>query len=234
MDQVEERLAEEVRKYVHLYDTTSSHYKDAQMASNSWREIVENMGLEKTECLKRWKNMRDKFVRLRKKLGSARSGDPGGKKVPALYIFLSWLEPHVKHRQTESNYDKHESANENGVVASSQGDETPTEYTPAEETQTQSMASSSSPESSSACPPSPLFTSPKSTHKRKRREPDEDLSKQLELLEARRCELQNKLLKEYSRFGETVADMLRRLPDEHRPQAIFDIYKLLFDKQQQK
>lgn len=37
---------------------------------------------------------------------------------------------------------------------------------------------------------------------------------------------------ESTRFGQTVADMLRRLPEEHRPQAMFDVYKLLFERQQ--
>ena len=80
MDQVEERLIEEVRKYDHLYNSSSAHYKDCQMANNSWREISQNVGLDITECMKRWKSLRDKFFRLRKKL-APRSGDPGGKKA---------------------------------------------------------------------------------------------------------------------------------------------------------
>ena len=35
MDHVEERLAEEVRKYDHLYNLWLTEYKDAQMACNS-------------------------------------------------------------------------------------------------------------------------------------------------------------------------------------------------------
>lgn len=75
------------------------------MAANSWREISSNVGLEVAECVKRWKNTRDKYVRFRKKLAT-RSGDPGRKKVPAFYIFLSWLAPHIKHWVTESNFDE--------------------------------------------------------------------------------------------------------------------------------
>ncbi len=32
-------------------------------------------------------------------------------------------------------------------------------------------------------------------------------------------------------FGHTVADMLRRVSEENRAQAMFDIYKVLFDCQ---
>lgn len=104
MDQADERIIEEVRKYDHLYNSSSRHYKDCQMANNSWREISHNTGLEVAECMKKWKNLRDKYVRLRKKM-STRSGDPGGQKVPAFYHFMSWLAPHVKHRETDSNYE---------------------------------------------------------------------------------------------------------------------------------
>lgn len=36
---------------------------------------------------------------------------------------------------------------------------------------------------------------------------------------------------EFSRFGQTVADMLRRLPEERRDQAMFDIHKVLLEWQ---
>ncbi|CAB1414664.1 unnamed protein product [Pleuronectes platessa] len=42
MDQIEERLAEEVRKYDHLY-------KDTQMACNSWKDTSANVGLQVAE-----------------------------------------------------------------------------------------------------------------------------------------------------------------------------------------
>ncbi|CAB1446500.1 unnamed protein product [Pleuronectes platessa] len=39
MDHIEERLAEEIRKYDHVYNPSLMEYKDAQMACNSWKEI---------------------------------------------------------------------------------------------------------------------------------------------------------------------------------------------------
>ncbi|XP_051527624.1 uncharacterized protein LOC127425548 [Myxocyprinus asiaticus] len=83
---------------------------------------------------------------------------------------------------------------------------------------------------------SPLLTSARVPQKRKRRGQDKRLSEQLILLEARCLKSQQKLLKdgdEYTRFGETVADLLRRLPEQHRSQAMFDVHKLLFERQQQ-
>lgn len=102
MEEIEERLTEEVRKHVHLYDALSPHYKDSQMASVSWKEISKSIGIDVAECTKRWKTLRDKFVRHHKKM-EAKSGKPGAKRLPAFYLLLSWLAPHIKHRG--SNYD---------------------------------------------------------------------------------------------------------------------------------
>ncbi|CAB1456983.1 unnamed protein product [Pleuronectes platessa] len=62
MDQIEERLAEEVRKYDHLYNPSLTEYKDTQMACNSWKDISANVGLQVDECTKLWRKIRDKFV----------------------------------------------------------------------------------------------------------------------------------------------------------------------------
>ncbi|KAL7404308.1 hypothetical protein ABVT39_012875 [Epinephelus coioides] len=77
---MEERLIEEVRKYVHLYNSSSAHYKDSQMAANSWKEISQNISVDVADSTKRWKNVRNKYIRLRKRLATW-SGDPGGEKV---------------------------------------------------------------------------------------------------------------------------------------------------------
>ena len=82
MDNREELLSGEVRKYEHLYNPSMSEYKDTEMASNSWKEISANVGLPVEECTKLWRRIRDKYVRM------------------------SWLGQHIKHRVTTSNYEK--------------------------------------------------------------------------------------------------------------------------------
>ncbi|TNN56564.1 hypothetical protein EYF80_033209 [Liparis tanakae] len=52
MNAIEELLSEEVRRYEHLYNPSMAGYKDAQMASNSWREISSNVVLAVDLCLK--------------------------------------------------------------------------------------------------------------------------------------------------------------------------------------
>lgn len=103
LGEVEERLAEEVRRYPNLYDSSSKHYKDNRLATSSWKEISERTGLRSAEeAAKKWKNLRDKYVRLQRKMVPA-SGRAGSKKTPALVMVLSWLAPHIRHRDMASS-----------------------------------------------------------------------------------------------------------------------------------
>uniref|UniRef100_A0AAV2MAE7 MADF domain-containing protein n=1 Tax=Knipowitschia caucasica TaxID=637954 RepID=A0AAV2MAE7_KNICA len=129
MDHVEERLCEEVRRYVHIYDANSRDYKDAQMTGNLWREISQTLGMDVAECQRRWRLVRYKFVRLKKKM-VGRSGEAGdGQKVPGLFHSLSWLSPYVRHRerQTSTNVTERQSGEglkvRAGGAGSSQNDE---------------------------------------------------------------------------------------------------------------
>ena len=79
--------------------------------------------------------------------------------------------------------------------------------------------------------PCPMVPNPRS--KRKRGQQDEQLAKHLAGLEERRMELQVKLAQgtdECSRFGQTVADLLRRVPEERRPELMFQVYGLIHNR----
>lgn len=102
MDHPVRMFIEEVRKHNNLYDSSSMLYKDGPMTHNSWSEISRNTGLDVAECMKRWKNLRDKYVRRRKK--KAAKSEPGPQRVPPYYSFMAWLEPYVKHRKGDSSY----------------------------------------------------------------------------------------------------------------------------------
>lgn len=55
MDVFEERLAEEVRRYKHLYDTTLPLFKTHDATLNSWGEMGTTLGCVPQVCLKMWK-----------------------------------------------------------------------------------------------------------------------------------------------------------------------------------
>lgn len=104
MDSFEERLAEAVRKYENLYNTSSKSYKDLQMVNNSWKEVALVVNAEEEVCRKRWRYLRDRFAKAKRRVSKKRSADPAGRKsVPALFTSLLWLDKHVKHRETTTN-----------------------------------------------------------------------------------------------------------------------------------
>ena len=53
------------------------------------------------DCMKRWKAIRDQFVRELKKVKERRSGDPGPPYVPSWELFnaLMFLQDSVRHRK---------------------------------------------------------------------------------------------------------------------------------------
>ncbi|KAJ8405945.1 hypothetical protein AAFF_G00308330 [Aldrovandia affinis] len=116
IEQFEELLSDEVRKYKHLYDPSSQYYKNHQVGMTSWREIGKTLDEDPGVCMKKWKAMRDKFVRLKKK-NKTKSGDlwPEGQRVPAFYMMLSWLHGFVKHRSKETNFVSHEFESDDGA-----------------------------------------------------------------------------------------------------------------------
>ncbi|XP_062847653.1 uncharacterized protein LOC134310067 [Trichomycterus rosablanca] len=64
------------------------------------------MGKEETVCKKAWKNIRDRYVKAKKK-SHGRSGDPGGNKhVSPILVELGWLSQFVKHRSTDTNLER--------------------------------------------------------------------------------------------------------------------------------
>ncbi|CAM4622926.1 unnamed protein product [Leuciscus chuanchicus] len=104
------------------------------------------------------------------------------------------------------------------------------------------MPFTSSSESSSVSPHPPtspptssiLAESPVSRvgSKRKRNQ-DDWLIKQMMQLDERRMDLQEKLVQdtsdECSRFGQTVADLLRRVPEGRRADVMFNVHKMLYE-----
>nr|XP_054593402.1 transcription factor Adf-1-like [Nothobranchius furzeri] len=240
MDQFEERLAEEVRKYEHLYNPSLKNYKDAQVIYNSWKEIARILEMDVEQCMKKWRSMRDKFVRMKKTLKGT-SGDPGGKKVPAFYVLLSWLEPHIKHRPTSSNFkapteppqDQASCGSSQDEAPSRQGSSLPASRQQQDESSPHPVSSHSSSNSSPSLHASlaresvstdqqtadellQSTSTPRPAIKKRRRQQhlDDCFSEQMARIDKRRKELSEILQKddEYDRFGRILADLLRKVP----------------------
>ena len=98
----DEVLIEAVRTFPCLWHSNNPGHKDQQTKDNAWREVAatfENLSVE--ECMKRWKCLRDKYVRELKKAKCATSGDEGPPPKSSswpLYNIMSFVQESVRHR----------------------------------------------------------------------------------------------------------------------------------------
>ncbi|XP_038835833.1 zinc finger and SCAN domain-containing protein 2-like isoform X2 [Salvelinus namaycush] len=99
----EEKLIEEVRRYNNLYNTSLKDYKDFTITSNSWKEIAQTLRVEEQICRTKWKKLRDRYVRLRRKI-KGKSGDAASGIQTQILTTLSWLSGYIKHKETKSDY----------------------------------------------------------------------------------------------------------------------------------
>ncbi|XP_061567216.1 uncharacterized protein LOC133421580 [Cololabis saira] len=104
-DTFEEKLAELVRNYDHIYDVSLPLHSDKHACQNTWREIGAVLGVDMKICRSKWKLLRDRYVRARRKMQEKRSGDGAeGSICPPIIRRLSWLQKFVNHRATDTNF----------------------------------------------------------------------------------------------------------------------------------
>ena len=79
-----------------LYDKKSSDYKNGLLRQRVWAEIAKELGLDPKQTMKRWKDIRSKYVKLTKlpKSGSAGAG-PSNAKHLWLIRALDFLKCHI-------------------------------------------------------------------------------------------------------------------------------------------
>ncbi|XP_050101524.1 uncharacterized protein LOC126581716 [Anopheles aquasalis] len=96
----EERLIELVRNHPYLYDTSNMYYRDVHKKEETWEEIAGTMGIQVTLAKKKWRCLRDRYMRS-KKLIKGTTGQ-ATIKVQAIAA-LEFLEPFIQPRSTNSN-----------------------------------------------------------------------------------------------------------------------------------
>uniref|UniRef100_A0A3Q1I0S6 Uncharacterized LOC110950772 n=1 Tax=Acanthochromis polyacanthus TaxID=80966 RepID=A0A3Q1I0S6_9TELE len=104
MNATEKKLADLMRQHPNLYDPSRRDYKETIRGHASWREIADAMGKSEEEVKLKWKNLRDKFVKAKKRLAKRNSPlpdddeNPLERPVPVLFNQLAWLSDYVKPR----------------------------------------------------------------------------------------------------------------------------------------
>ncbi|XP_016339975.1 transcription factor Adf-1-like [Sinocyclocheilus anshuiensis] len=96
---VTEKLIQSVHAYPVLYNVSLHDYRSAERRVKAWREVAASVGLSVVECKRRWKTIRDRFIRERRLCQLRR--EEGGRR---LHFWphresLSFLEAHVRKKK---------------------------------------------------------------------------------------------------------------------------------------
>nr|XP_020441404.1 transcription factor Adf-1-like [Monopterus albus] len=73
---MDDKLILAVFNYPELYNVTLPNYRCTESRINAWRSISNAMGLPSEECKRKWKNMRDRYLKeVRMEIKSKKQGD---------------------------------------------------------------------------------------------------------------------------------------------------------------
>ncbi|XP_053179674.1 transcription factor Adf-1-like [Scomber japonicus] len=101
---MEDKLVVAVTAHPVLYDTSCLLYRDRYKKEQAWSKVSEVAGLPVDVCRRRWKSLRDTYMRERRKGTESRSGAAAGTvKKWKYFAVLSFLDPFVAPRETSGN-----------------------------------------------------------------------------------------------------------------------------------
>ncbi|CAL8293119.1 unnamed protein product [Arctogadus glacialis] len=102
---MEEKLIISVSVFPEIFNTTFAGYKDRTVKTKAWLKVSEEVGLTEEECRRKWKVLRDTYLRERRRQEAGkRSGSAAGPLKTWKYSgILSFLGPFVTPRETSSN-----------------------------------------------------------------------------------------------------------------------------------
>uniref|UniRef100_A0A672RD65 MADF domain-containing protein n=1 Tax=Sinocyclocheilus grahami TaxID=75366 RepID=A0A672RD65_SINGR len=90
-----------------LYDTSLESYRDFNRKNEAWKRVSEIVGLSVDECRKKWRDLRNVYVRERREEKKIKSGAAATQKRPwRYYHIISFLLPFVSSRPTSGNMEE--------------------------------------------------------------------------------------------------------------------------------
>ncbi|XP_034020279.1 myb-related transcription factor, partner of profilin-like [Thalassophryne amazonica] len=180
---MEERLIVAVNTRPELYDSSNYDYRDKYKKDIAWRRVSEETGLEEEVCRKRWKGLRDTYLRERRMETEARKSGAAAHQRRRWRFSgaLSFLDPFVAPRPTTSNMgqvQQPQEAQNQDLPPSSTVDQESEEDDEEPRTSSLSEVSSGSndPGPSGAAAPTPPVSTPTGQRKRRRTRSQEEPS----------------------------------------------------------
>ncbi|XP_063825347.1 transcription factor Adf-1-like [Ostrinia nubilalis] len=92
-------LIKEVEKRPILYDKSVSGFNKTKLRDDAWKEVQEALNVTEAECKKRWRSLRDSFIKLQRTHG-------GRTRWPyhhAMRFLLPHVEPKMENKEEESD-----------------------------------------------------------------------------------------------------------------------------------
>ncbi|CAL8313939.1 unnamed protein product [Arctogadus glacialis] len=86
-----------------LYDTTMVSYRDRNKKERAWVDVAEDTGFPVDVCRRKWKSLRDRYMREKKREKEGKKCGAGTVKRWKFAGVLSFLDPFVTPRETSSN-----------------------------------------------------------------------------------------------------------------------------------
>ncbi|XP_030235752.1 uncharacterized protein LOC115560462 [Gadus morhua] len=88
-----------------LYDTTMVSYRDRNKTERAWVDVAEDIGVPVDVCRRRWKSLRDRYMRYKKNEKEGKKSVSAAGRVDTWRFarVLSFLDPFVTPRETSSN-----------------------------------------------------------------------------------------------------------------------------------
>ncbi|CAL8275584.1 unnamed protein product [Arctogadus glacialis] len=88
-----------------LYDTTMESYGDRNKKDLAWVDVGEETGLPVDVCRRKWKSLRDRYMKEKKSEKAAKKSGSAARtsKKWKFFVVLSFLDPFVTPRETSSN-----------------------------------------------------------------------------------------------------------------------------------
>ncbi|KAL4123036.1 hypothetical protein QTP88_015268 [Uroleucon formosanum] len=112
-------LIEYVQQNREIFDSAHPKHKDINFKEKIWKIISEKVGRTDEDCKKRWRNIRDTYIKQKKKLST---GSATSEKVNRTLSYLSFMDSVEYERKTTSNVKNQE--NDNSLSIAEDGDDT--------------------------------------------------------------------------------------------------------------
>ncbi|ROL48212.1 Transcription factor Adf-1 [Anabarilius grahami] len=227
-----------------LYDVSSYFYRDSNKKDLAWKRISEEIGQSEDLCRKRWKSLRDTYLKERRKETEKRSGSAAESAKRWKYsAVLSFLDPFVSPGETSGNmesrdrdeqttgYDHPDQAEAAGLSETGE----PTDFLecsepgspPPEPESPMPEPAAASP--AQAGPSSAAAAVPTVPPSRRRRRPREESIFEKELLSALRSRPQPPPCSEDEHFLLSLLPSLQKLPPQTKEFVKFQMHKLIYE-----